>query len=380
MVSGGDIENPLDGVVLGDDLVIRSGVMNLINGTAIDGKITFDTEPGHESRIILGASQHLTGVTEVVFERGVHEENSLFWEDEAAFAVAESQQVHTGPSGGGEFGSISGVLDLRGDVSASSTGGQLTVYATETTVASGGQLSVSNGSSLHVEAGEGVFHRANSIVNNGLISSQDPDSLLVLNAALVDNNADLQLDRGRIQAQGNLVLNSGSVLAAVFDPATSDSDPGVAVSDVITLGGDLVITTDSEPVFGDRFQVFTAASVSGTFSSIVLPTIAGTWDTSLLEVNGLLQVVSIEGDLDGDGYVGAEDLDVVLANWGQAVGLGDRLQGDSTGDGLVGGSDLQVVLDNWGSGEVPGGIVPEPSSLWSFAAGLMFLRRRRHRS
>jgi len=75
------------------------------------------------------------------------------------------------------------------------------------------------------------------------------------------------------------------------------------------------------------------------------------------------------GDLNHDGFVGQDDLNIVLANWGQAVDAGAMLLGDSSGDGLVGQDDLNVVLANWGTGSPPPAAmlpiqaVPEPSSL-----------------
>ena len=50
----------------------------------------------------------------------------------------------------------------------------------------------------------------------------------------------------------------------------------------------------------------------------------------------------IEGDLDGDGCVGAGDLGMLLAAWGA---LEDPA--DLDGDGEVAASDLGVLLANW---------------------------------
>ena len=66
-------------------------------------------------------------------------------------------------------------------------------------------------------------------------------------------------------------------------------------------------------------------------------------------------------DLDGDGFIGQSDLDVVLGCWGQQVTAGT--QGDPSGDGFVGQTDLDIVLDNWGvtlPGEIHGRL-PGPS-------------------
>ncbi len=61
----------------------------------------------------------------------------------------------------------------------------------------------------------------------------------------------------------------------------------------------------------------------------------------------------ITGDLNADGQVGIDDLDIVLNNWNQSVTPGNWAVGDPTGDGFVGLDDLDVVLNNWNDGESP---------------------------
>jgi hypothetical protein len=59
---------------------------------------------------------------------------------------------------------------------------------------------------------------------------------------------------------------------------------------------------------------------------------------------------ALDGDLDGDSFVGISDLTIVLANWSQSVTPGDLLSGDPSGDGTVGIEDINVVLGNWNAG------------------------------
>ena len=89
--------------------------------------------------------------------------------------------------------------------------------------------------------------------------------------------------------------------------------------------------------------------------------------------------VALDGDLNGDGFVGLDDLDIVLGNWNQNVTAGDWLQGDPSGDGFVGLDDLDFILGNWNAGTPPtASVVPEPASLALFTiAGLSALARRR---
>ena len=89
--------------------------------------------------------------------------------------------------------------------------------------------------------------------------------------------------------------------------------------------------------------------------------------------------VTLDGDLDGDGFVGIDDLNIVLGNWNQSVPPANPLA-DPSGDGFVGIDDLNLVLGNWNAGTPPSDIatIPEPASgLLMAAASVVFTRQRR---
>jgi len=54
------------------------------------------------------------------------------------------------------------------------------------------------------------------------------------------------------------------------------------------------------------------------------------------------------GDLDGSGFVGQGDLDIVLDQWGNSGGEITDPRADPSGDDFVGQADLDIVLDDWG--------------------------------
>ncbi len=89
------------------------------------------------------------------------------------------------------------------------------------------------------------------------------------------------------------------------------------------------------------------------------------------------ELPAIEGDLDGDGFVGLDDLDIILRNWNQTVPPADPLA-DPNGDGYVGLDDLDIVLRNWNKGvPPPAADVPEPATVALFSlAGYALITRR----
>ena len=98
---------------------------------------------------------------------------------------------------------------------------------------------------------------------------------------------------------------------------------------------------------------------SGTFIGNVLTGINQPLDVLFVsEVSD-----DLPGDLNSDGFVGGDDLDIVRSFWGQQVTQGCLTCGDPSGDGFVGGDDLDIVRGNWGQGTPPAPTaIPEPGT------------------
>jgi PEP-CTERM motif len=200
---------------------------------------------------------------------------------------------------------------------------------------------------------------------------------------------------GRIIDPGLLTLDATSSLEVSIDnfDQVVAHDRLTVLGDVL-LGGELSVTwgnreVPTQPL--DPITVLAADSLAGSFSNIS--------SGARMDIGGISFIVDystsdvvfhsflfdnppfpLQGDLNGDGFVGIADLGIVLGNWNLNVPPGDPLA-DPSGDGFVGIDDLGVVLGNWNAGTPPTALtatttVPEPATMWLIAlGGLIFSRR-----
>ncbi|MFI4861409.1 MAG: PEP-CTERM sorting domain-containing protein [Phycisphaerales bacterium JB063] len=207
-------------------------------------------------------------------------------------------------------------------------------------------------------AGDELFVRRSSALNFALAGESTAPAGFALDLTSVNGtlhkHISFQARNGDgTPAQDGLYLASFTLTMDGLD----DSDPFYMLFNAAYLRdeGGAIVTAGDRPVTNDDARLAAIDWIDQTF-----------FNTDLLA-----------GDLNGDGFVGAADLDVLLANWGDSVSAGSLIDGDPSGDGVVGQADLQIVRDAWGNGAPPPA-VPEPTALALIGLGGLALMRRRH--
>jgi len=191
--------------------------------------------------------------------------------------------------------------------------------------------------------------------------------------------------------QGNAVLaetftQTVNGVSVVY--LSSSSGDQLAVTGATDLAGQLalILSGGTAPPLGGNLDILTYSSLVGSYDLITGQDLGnGTWLSLAYGATALTVTIQLIGDLDGDGFVGINDLNIVLANWNQNAVAGVGLGGDYSGDGFIGIDDLNAVLGNWNAGTPPGASasasIPEPGTLGLLAIGLGMcgLRPRRVR-
>jgi len=152
--------------------------------------------------------------------------------------------------------------------------------------------------------------------------------------------------------------------------------------DLFTFDQSAAVVVATDPAFditqdsGSSFDSGQAWFGYGDFVNSVMGVgeLGGIFDNVQIIVNSSPLV----GDVNGDGFVGIDDLNIILGNWNQNVPPANPLA-DPSGDGFVGIDDLNQVLGNWNAGTPPtgGAAVPEPASLALVGVGVCAVIRRR---
>ncbi len=256
-------------------------------------------------------------------------------------------------------------LDLDGFVGIGFTNTQATAAATDANIVGGSGLK----GFLIGAAGDGVSGTDYVVRHVGSTGAVQND--VILND-IVQNDPETGTPYARYTVV-KLDFND--------DPGNANGNSKITIwQDPTAFGSEADATNAAAPLEFRTFSLDTNADLTHmTFTGVDYsraasfdePRLGTTWED-------VIHVPALDGDLDGDGFVGITDLNIVLANWNQTVPPADAAA-DPSGDGFIGIEDLNVVLGNWNAGTPPASeIVPEPTSLVLLAGGsLLWLRRSR---
>jgi fibronectin-binding autotransporter adhesin len=237
------------------------------------------------------------------------------------------------------YGSGSGTLNVL-DNGLVEVAGTLTVWSSST-VQGNGNITATN------------------MINDGLVALGNSIGILTLTGDYTQDT------------YGKLIIEVGGESGVDYQV--------VNIGGEATLNGSLqlsLLNTGSLPNFGETYTVLTANSVTGSFAQLEHQIISGdrgfsvTYPDSQSVVLEVVAMSFLAGDLNGDGIVGIEDLNMILGRWNQNVTANAWPLGDPSGDGFVGIEDLNAVLGNWNASMPPvdSSIIPEPAAITMFFA------------
>ncbi len=226
---------------------------------------------------------------------------------------------------------------------------------TGTTQVTTGAL-IQNTGTFRVESGE--FRTPNGFTSSGLVDVRSG---------------------GLLTLQGGYTQNASGTLRVEIGGGMTDGAPApVVVTGNASLAGTLEIQLASgfDPIWGDAFTIMGYTTKTGTFSSVVTPSLADPllrWWRSAGAVQYTVGVRHV-ADTNRDGFVDFIDLNNVLGDFGMS---GVNLAGDADENGMVDFFDLNYVLGAFGQ-SAPARAVPTPgaAALLAFGAGAMGRRRR----
>jgi hypothetical protein len=237
-----------------------------------------------------------------------------------------------------------------------------------------------NGNTLTTESGLTIAAGATLKGNGTIIGNIVNDGTLAPGAGVGT------LSVGTEAVPGSVNMAAGSIYDWQLGSMSADK---VIVTGNLTLdaGWKLALfDAGGTPTFADKFDLFTCGSYAGlpSFDWHNIDAGATDWDVSRASIGRdgaivyITGIVGLSGDTNDDGVVDAADYITVKQNFGQSTTL-DISAGDFDGDGKVEWDDLQTLMAHFGDtqlGTVPAP-APEPATLGLLAVGALAAFRRR---
>ncbi len=288
--------------------------------------------------------------------------------------LTNPKNLNVGFSGAGTLNITNGgMVSIGGGIGGDMTLGQHSSSA-GTVNLSGGTLNL-NGNDIDRGSGSAAFNFTGGTI---------------MGAAMIDVGSTF-LQQGGTIAPGVSIGQTDIIGDYDLTAGTIEIEVGGVgdTADLLTATGDIDIaflgTTLDLPALGvmaaGTYTVLESlgGTITGEFENITgIGIYAG-----LVDVQHTTNAVTITlnwdfvpGDLNGDGFVGIDDMTIVLSNWNQNVATADLSAGDTSGDGFIGIADLSTVLGNWNTGTPPPAevlaMVPEPGTVGLLAVGMLW--------
>lgn len=364
----------LVGLNAGGTMTVRDGAVADLHGRQIELGRAFGADADGTLDIRSGASVSVGSARVATFSVGGHTPTGRVDVDGAGSSLTVT----------GTDGFVLGHTAMGFAVLNLTNGGTLDTGTGTLSVRGTGQVNLNTGATLRAAT---IDHTHGGTFNfgDGNLSVQSFNgNLLNTGGTLAPGGTPGDTDTiGTTTINGNYTQQAGSTLA--LGTRTNATHDRLVVTGHLELDGALALTDDEGFSFavGQHYDLLDWGTLGGAFDSVALFDISAFnglgWNTEDLYNTGEVSFEH-EGDLNTDGFVGVEDLDIILANWNATTWGYNYALGDVSGDGFVDGIDLQLVIDHFGNGTPPGGNVPEPGSLTLLGLGVLALVRRRRRA
>lgn len=253
---------------------------------------------------------------------------------------ARSLKIAANPGNNATLNVTSGWLRVEQDLQIAGPGAAATLNLT------GGELSTN---SLSKGSG-GAFNFTGGTLHAGTVNFD-----LVNNGGVLSPGQSI----GQTHVVGDLSLASGALHIELASALLADT---LLVDGTVTLGGSLDIATLGGflPTNGDSWQIISAASITGQFSSITSGYSVQKQGSNLVLYFGS---PALAGDYNGDGIVDSADYVV----WRKSLSTGATLLNETASPGVVDQADYDAWRSNFGATSASGSAVelksvPEPGA------------------